>query len=278
MTKSILAFQFIGVEAPKVSKFLSKTDALRDNKAWFMPLDEEELAINNINAPTSGMVALYNILQPNNPVKKFSDRASAAKRLFAVCNEIVTLKEPEMNTETQTQTEDEKRLAGLPENISEQMAKAAADQKAAREAAAADKARIAEEKRVAAEAKKAERATAKAEKDAIKAQAKADREAAAATKKAEREANKGAAGTGRASPNKGKLIKLGKNASLEDGTVRNPRREGTYGHKSMQIIIDAGDAGITYEAFIAAGGRSNDLNWDVEHNNAVLTDAPATTA
>lgn len=42
----------------------------------------------------------------------------------------------------------------------------------------------------------------------------------------------------------------------------NPRREGSYGHTSMQIIIDAGKKGIVYEDFLAAGGRRTDLAFD----------------
>lgn len=48
----------------------------------------------------------------------------------------------------------------------------------------------------------------------------------------------------------------------------NPRREGTHGHKSFKIILDAGKKGISYEDYIAAGGRSNDLAWDIDKGNA----------
>lgn len=54
---------------------------------------------------------------------------------------------------------------------------------------------------------------------------------------------------------------------LHSVNVENPRREGTHGHKSMQIIID--NPGISYEDFIAKGGRANDLRWDIEHSNVV---------
>ena len=46
----------------------------------------------------------------------------------------------------------------------------------------------------------------------------------------------------------------------------NPRREGSCGHKSLQIIID--NPGILVEDFIRLGGRSNDLRWDLGHGNA----------
>lgn len=63
-----------------------------------------------------------------------------------------------------------------------------------------------------------------------------------------------AAKKGRSSAFNGKTLK----AKSKD----NPRREGTNGHKSMAIILAAGDKGISYEAFVAAGGRRVDLAWD----------------
>lgn len=42
---------------------------------------------------------------------------------------------------------------------------------------------------------------------------------------------------------------------------KNPRREGTHGWKSFNLIKD----GMSYEDYKAAGGRNNDLAWDVEH-------------
>lgn len=47
----------------------------------------------------------------------------------------------------------------------------------------------------------------------------------------------------------------------------NPRREGTHGHKSHQIILEK--PGIVTEDYFAAGGRSNDLNWDISHGHVV---------
>jgi hypothetical protein len=47
----------------------------------------------------------------------------------------------------------------------------------------------------------------------------------------------------------------------------NPRREGTWGFKSMAIILS--NPGITYEDFVAAGGRNNDLVWDIKHGHVV---------
>lgn len=45
----------------------------------------------------------------------------------------------------------------------------------------------------------------------------------------------------------------------------NPRRPGSHGFRSLAIIIE--QPGITYEQYLRAGGRLNDLTWDDEHNN-----------
>jgi hypothetical protein len=78
-----------------------------------------------------------------------------------------------------------------------------------------------------------------------------------ATKKkaAKKETKKAVAkkGAGRSSQFSGKKItKLVK---------ENPRREGTHGLKSFDLI----KTGMTYEAFIAAGGRRQDLAYDIAH-------------
>lgn len=44
--------------------------------------------------------------------------------------------------------------------------------------------------------------------------------------------------------------------------TENPRREGTWGHKSFSLIPDEG---ISYEDYREAGGRNNDLQWDIDH-------------
>ena len=50
----------------------------------------------------------------------------------------------------------------------------------------------------------------------------------------------------------------------------NPRRPGSHGFNSMEIIIDAGKEGISYEDFIVAGGRRQDLAWDLKHDNVEM--------
>jgi hypothetical protein len=48
----------------------------------------------------------------------------------------------------------------------------------------------------------------------------------------------------------------------------NPRREGSYGYRSMEIII--ANPGIAYEDYLARGGRRDDIDWDTKFGNAVL--------
>lgn len=50
----------------------------------------------------------------------------------------------------------------------------------------------------------------------------------------------------------------------------NPRREGTWGWRSMNIIL--ANPGITYEDFIAAGGRRQDLAWDADREHVRFED------
>lgn len=85
-------------------------------------------------------------------------------------------------------------------------------------------------------------------------------EAAATTTAPKAKADKAdGAGRGRVSQFSSMLLKA---------TVKtNTRREGTHGHKSLGIILAAGDKGISYEDYISKGGRLNDLNWDINKDN-----------
>lgn len=46
--------------------------------------------------------------------------------------------------------------------------------------------------------------------------------------------------------------------------TENPRRPGTKGRASLQIIMDA--PGISTEMYMNLGGRHQDLKWDIEHD------------
>lgn len=58
---------------------------------------------------------------------------------------------------------------------------------------------------------------------------------------------------------------LGKDDAAGAGTYLNPRRKGSHGYKSLQLIID--NPGITAEEFVAKGGRNVDLRWDLKAGN-----------
>lgn len=47
----------------------------------------------------------------------------------------------------------------------------------------------------------------------------------------------------------------------------NPRRKGSHGWKSFQILLGKPE-GISVEAFVAAGGRMKDLAWDIQYKHA----------
>jgi|TARA_R110000824_G_scaffold329881_1_gene516647 hypothetical protein len=61
-----------------------------------------------------------------------------------------------------------------------------------------------------------------------------------------------------------------KGKMIRSKTPTNPRREATKGFHSMQILIDAG-VSISYEDYVAGGGRPNDLAWDISKGNAEVT-------
>ena len=62
-----------------------------------------------------------------------------------------------------------------------------------------------------------------------------------------------------------------KGKRIKSTTPVNPRREATKGFHSMQILIDAGGP-ISYEAYISAGGRSNDIAWDLERGHVEVSE------
>lgn len=53
-------------------------------------------------------------------------------------------------------------------------------------------------------------------------------------------------------------------------TYQNPRRNGSHGYRSLQIIIDS--PGITTGDYLVKGGRLNDLRWDIAHGNVKMED------
>lgn len=82
-------------------------------------------------------------------------------------------------------------------------------------------------------------------------------------------AKKGTGAKGKGNPanlkvRKSKYTGMKLTASAE-AKKANPRKEGSHGYRSMEIIRN--NPGITYEEFIAKGGRGNDLEWDVTKGN-----------
>lgn len=234
---------------------------------WFVFTNQQSLLDDRFNVPTASIVALYNAFSEKK-VSKFSDRQTAVSRLWDLLATKVDLttatNERKTKMDTNDDTTGEVDTSKIADDTSKKMAESVAAERSKREAA--DAAR--KEKKEAAEKAAAERKQAAAEKKAAKEAEKADKAAAKAAAKAE-----GGSKT-RKSSLTGKLLKhsLPKDA---EGNVKNPRRPGSYGHTSLQIIIDAGDAGITTEDYVKAGGRMNDLHWDIDHGNAVAEDVAA---
>ena len=59
-----------------------------------------------------------------------------------------------------------------------------------------------------------------------------------------------------------------KGKMIEAACQENPRRAGTGGFKSMQILIDA-NGPISFEDFLEAGGRRIDFAWDLKYDGRV---------
>lgn len=61
----------------------------------------------------------------------------------------------------------------------------------------------------------------------------------------------------------------GRKFKAKDGLTVNPRRAGTNGFNSFEILM-ANPDGVNYEEYLAAGGRRVDLAWDLAHDNVVV--------
>ena len=70
--------------------------------------------------------------------------------------------------------------------------------------------------------------------------------------------------------------KRGRNSGFEGKMIKclvekNPRRQNTHGFHSMGILINAGEP-VSYESYIAQGGRRQDLAWDIQKGYAEILD------
>jgi hypothetical protein len=61
----------------------------------------------------------------------------------------------------------------------------------------------------------------------------------------------------------------GRKFKAKDGLTTNPRRAGTNGFISFEILL-ANPEGLQYEDYLAAGGRRVDLAWDLAHDNVAV--------
>ena len=61
------------------------------------------------------------------------------------------------------------------------------------------------------------------------------------------------------------------NHNLFANVNSNPRRKETFGYYSMEIILN--NPGITYENYLAKGGRLQDLNWDLARNRVKVSES-----
>ena len=108
----------------------------------------------------------------------------------------------------------------------------------------------------------------------LKAQVTELEQAIAEAKRKELGPLRGDGGTGsgrvRKSIYSGKII-VAKHTD-DDGNLVNPRREGTWGERSYNIVLEAPDNRISYEDYKRAGGRNNDLKWDYDHDFVDIVD------
>ena len=70
--------------------------------------------------------------------------------------------------------------------------------------------------------------------------------------------------------------KRGRNSGFEGKMIKclvekNPRRQNTHGFHSMGILINAGEP-VSYESYIAQGGRRQDLAWDIDKGYAEISE------
>lgn len=83
--------------------------------------------------------------------------------------------------------------------------------------------------------------------------------------KAAKERTEASGKRGRASAHSGKFIQRNTEKSA------NPRREGSHGFNSFEIIPVKGR--ISYEDYMAKGGRTNDLAYDIAHEFVTIHDS-----
>lgn len=228
------------VHSTRVARFEDFRDAAKQSNGWYIPAGFATFA-----SFTGGMSDL-DILEVHDTLSKetvvFPNREEAARAVWQLAHtKVPVTKSGEIEMIKTVSTKSVKVRSSI------RAVAAAAPAASVSEATKKDAAKEAATKKAAAPTKAA------AKKAAVTKTA-----AKAPAKKAATKAPGG--GAGRTSKLAGKTIV----ASVKE----NPRRPGSHGFNSMNILIKAGAKGITTEEYLKAGGRMNDLNWDIEHGNA----------
>lgn len=189
------AASFTGKDFGIIKAYPSRSLALKDGNGFTIFSDESDL-LKKEALTLSQMVVFYNHHNSAQPVKKFSDRAVAAKRIFNLA-------------QAKAEKVEMPNIAPTNETVRETMENL----------------------------KTAKAAKVKAEK-------------------------KTAAKRGRKSEFAGVKI------FPAEGLKENPRREGGFGYKAMAFIM--ANPGVSYEDFVEAGGRRQDLAWDIAKGNVTI--------
>lgn len=232
--KTVYGLQMMGPSL-EVIKWPSKKQALKSGNNWMLIETVDDLTNSSIS---SGRLAEYwNHHNPDTPVKDFKDREEGAKQLFAILERVaITAKKMSKAPQDAPKSEEEERYTSQPddgepppEGKEETVAKTATKRKGA--AAAPPK------------GKKAAAVSAAREKGA-----------------------KGKGNVANLTPKTGKYAGMKLTAS-KDAQKENPRRPGSEGWKSLEIIRKK--PGISYEDFRKAGGHPGQLNLDVTNGNII---------
>jgi hypothetical protein len=253
----VLAIYCTGADAPRVERYESEEATKGLGNGFLVFASMEKLAYST--KISGGLIwELYNSIVPD-PEKKWvrvPSREEAAQQFWDLCHEVLPITaglRPTTASGDAAPTE-EGTMANATENTASSSVKKAATTAKKKTAAAAKKPATAPK----ADTKKKTTAPVTEKKETAAA---TEKKAATTSRGVKTDAPAGA-GRGRASAHAGKKL-YPVAAKCKEG---NPRRAGTPGNKSMQIIID--NPGILFEDFIKKGGRSPDLNWDVAKGNA----------
>jgi hypothetical protein len=226
---------------------------------------------NLTNSTTTELVKIYNVaaLFLGKPqVKKFSTKAVGLKRTENISAELEIFKAENGRKETEKVTA-EMKIRDI--KYAKEMKEAAAETARIEEAILMEEAALEQAAaEIEAEKRKADFELATTPKE--KAHRIAEKVVADVEKPSEKKAQQKVTVThlmGNGQPKQGGRTSKYAGGILTAMKETNPRRKGTFGYNSFQIILD--NPGIPFESFLEAGGRTKDLRWDYEHGNAHVT-------